>query len=135
MSRAKWINELVDAGYEPGVLDQLNNNELAELVQEEFIENTWSPEARAAAVAARHKRAGLTPAKRTQVAKEIRGLRKLKATHPAFKSYTKKQFKKQVEEYKSRAKHAQKVAAEGKRVGGGSRFTEGGRTGRFSNKR
>lgn len=68
MSRAAWINELVEYGYEPGLLDGLNNNELAELIQEEYVENTWSPEARAAAVKARHKKTGLNKKGRDRLA-------------------------------------------------------------------
>lgn len=54
MNRRALINELVNNGYEAGVLDSLNNSELALLAQEEFIVNHWTDAARAAAKAGRN---------------------------------------------------------------------------------
>ena len=48
-----FYDKLVENGYRPRDLDNLSQDQLAVLVQEEHVGNTWSPEARAAAARTR----------------------------------------------------------------------------------
>lgn len=88
MNRRALINELVDNGYEAGVLDSLNHSELTLLAQEEFIANHWTDASRAAALAKRELRGFATratdrpgKAKVQQVTETLGGMRGLGTTH------------------------------------------------------
>lgn len=127
MSRSNWINELVDAGYDAGVLDTLNNNELAELVHEEYVENTWSPEARAAARAIRKRNKRLPTEARNKIAEAVRQSRAKQASSklmniPGKGSETHEvESKKVTKEYKNKGGRDAPIA----RIPKGFRFRKG----------
>ena len=52
-----FYDKLVENGYRPRDLDDLSQDQLALLVQETFVENAWSIEARMMAIAARRESA------------------------------------------------------------------------------
>lgn len=86
-----FYDNLVENGYHPCDLDNLSQDQLALLVQEEHIENMWSPEARIRALLARRRKEKTIQ----KVAKKgLTSFRESKGSPPSYRKEWAKELKK-----------------------------------------